>query len=32
MVAPALIAAAWNMPGCPEYWRELPFDSAALIV
>jgi D-lactate dehydrogenase len=32
MVAPALIAAAWNMDGCPEYWRELPFDSAALIV
>jgi D-lactate dehydrogenase len=32
MVAPALIAAAWNMPGCPEYWKELPFESAALIV
>ncbi len=32
MVAPALIAAAWNMGGCPEYWRELPFESAALIV
>jgi D-lactate dehydrogenase len=32
MVAPALIAAAWNMQGCPEYWRELPFESAALIV
>jgi D-lactate dehydrogenase len=32
MVAPALIAAAWNMEGCPEHWRELPFDSAALIV
>ena len=32
MVAPALIAAAWNMPGTPEYWRELPFESAALIV
>jgi D-lactate dehydrogenase len=32
MVAPALIAAAWNMSGCPEYWRELPFESAALIV
>jgi len=32
MVAPALIAAAWNMEGCPGYWRELPFDSAALIV
>src|SRR6202043_689474 len=32
MVAPALIAAAWNMDGCPEYWRALPFESAALIV
>jgi D-lactate dehydrogenase len=32
MVAPALIAAAWNIDGCPEHWRELPFDSAALIV
>ncbi|MEA2208118.1 MAG: D-lactate dehydrogenase, partial [Solirubrobacteraceae bacterium] len=32
MVAPALIAAAWNIGGCPEYWRELPFESAALIV
>ncbi len=32
MVAPALIAAAWNMAGTPERWRELPFESAALIV
>ncbi len=32
MVAPALIAAAWNLPGTPEYWRELPPESAALIV
>ena len=32
MVAPALIAAAWNMPGTPEYWRELPLESGALIV
>jgi D-lactate dehydrogenase len=32
MVAPALIAAAWNMPGTPEYWRELAPESAALIV
>ena len=32
MVAPALIAAAWNMPGTPEHWKELPFESAALIV
>ena len=31
-VAPALIAAAWNMAGTPESWRELPFESAALIV
>ncbi len=32
MVAPALIAAAWNLPGTPREWRELPFESAALIV
>ena len=32
MVAPALIAAAWNIPGTPEYWRELPPESAALII
>ncbi len=32
MVAPTLIAAAWNMPGTPERWKELPFDSAALLV
>jgi D-lactate dehydrogenase len=32
LVAPALIAAAWNMPGTPEHWRELPFESAVLIV
>jgi D-lactate dehydrogenase len=32
MVAPALIAAAWNMTGTPVQWRELPFESAALIV
>jgi D-lactate dehydrogenase len=32
MVAPALIAAAWNMAGTPERWRELPFESAALII
>jgi D-lactate dehydrogenase len=32
MVAPALIAAAWNLPGTPDHWRELPFESAALIV
>ncbi len=32
MVAPALIAAAWSLDGCPEHWRELPPESAALIV
>ncbi|HEX4467227.1 MAG TPA: FAD-binding and (Fe-S)-binding domain-containing protein [Solirubrobacteraceae bacterium] len=32
MVAPALIAASWNMPGTPDEWRELPFTSASLIV
>jgi D-lactate dehydrogenase len=32
MVAPALIAAAWNLPGTPQEWRELPPGSAALIV
>ncbi len=26
MVAPTLIAAAWNMPGTPERWKELPLD------
>jgi D-lactate dehydrogenase len=32
MVAPTLIAAAWNMPGTPARWRELPPQSAALLV
>jgi len=32
MVAPTLIAAAYNMPGTPEEWKELPPDSAALLV
>jgi D-lactate dehydrogenase len=32
MVAPTLIAAAWNMPGTPERWKELPPNSAALLV
>jgi D-lactate dehydrogenase len=32
MVAAALIASAHQMPGTPEYWKELPFDSAALIL
>lgn len=32
MVAPTLIAAAWNMPGTPERWKELPPTCAALLV
>jgi D-lactate dehydrogenase len=32
MVAPALITAAWNMHGAPEEWKELPPDSAVLLV
>lgn len=32
MVAPALLAAAHSIPGTPEYWRELPPTSAALLV
>ncbi len=32
MVAPTLIAAAWNMHGTPEAWKELPPASAALLV
>ena len=32
MVAPALIAAAWNMPGHARDWKELPPESAALLV
>jgi D-lactate dehydrogenase len=32
MVAPALIAASHQIPGTPEHWRELPPDSAALLV
>ena len=32
MVAPALIVASHNIPGAPEHWRELPGDSAALLV
>lgn len=32
MVAPALIAAAWSLTGTPESWRELPVESAALII
>ena len=32
MVAPTLIAAAWNMPGTPERWKELPLETAAVLV
>jgi D-lactate dehydrogenase len=32
MVAPTLIAAAYNMPGTPEEWKELEPNSAALLV
>ena len=32
MVAPALIVASHNIPGTPEHWRELPGESAALLV
>ncbi len=32
MVAPALITAGWNMPGAPEYFREIDPESAALLV
>ncbi|QEC49361.1 FAD-binding oxidoreductase [Baekduia soli] len=32
MVAPALVAAAWNIPGSPQAWKELPLESAALLV
>ena len=32
MVAPALIVASHNIPGSPEHWRELPGESAALLV
>ena len=32
MVAPTLIAAAYNMPGTPEEWKDLPLESAALLI
>jgi D-lactate dehydrogenase len=32
MVAPALITAAWNMVSAPEEWKELPPESAVLLV
>jgi D-lactate dehydrogenase len=32
MVAAALIVSAYQTPGTPEYWKELPPESAALIL
>jgi D-lactate dehydrogenase len=32
MVAAGLIAAGWTMPDAPAYWRELPPESAALML
>ena len=32
MVAPALMVAANSIPGTPEYWKELPPTSAALLL
>jgi D-lactate dehydrogenase len=32
MVAPTLIAAAYNMPGTPERWKTLPPSAAALLI
>ena len=32
MVAPTLIAAAWNMPGTPERWKQLEPQHAALLI
>src|SRR4051794_21090290 len=32
MVAPALMVAANSIHGTPEYWKELPLESAALLV
>jgi len=32
MVAAALIVSAYQVPGMPEYWKELPPESAALIL
>ncbi len=31
LVAPTLIAAAYNMPGVPEGWKELPPEAAAIL-
>ncbi len=32
MVAPTLVTAAWNMVGAPQEWKELPPESAVLLV
>ena len=32
MVAPALMVAANSIAGAPEYWKELPLESAALLI
>jgi D-lactate dehydrogenase len=32
MVNPTLIAAAWNLPGVPAEWKELPPEGAVLLV
>ncbi|MBS1879634.1 MAG: FAD-binding oxidoreductase [Actinobacteria bacterium] len=32
MIGPSLIAAAWNMHGAPQEWKQLPPESAALLV
>jgi D-lactate dehydrogenase len=32
MVAPALMVAANSIPGTPQHWKELPLESAALLV
>jgi D-lactate dehydrogenase len=32
MVAPALVAASYSIRGTPEHWRELPPESAALLI
>ncbi|HEX6115686.1 MAG TPA: FAD-binding and (Fe-S)-binding domain-containing protein [Solirubrobacterales bacterium] len=31
MVAPTLITAAWNLPGTPEEWKEIPPTAAAIL-
>ncbi len=32
MIAPNLITAAWKMRGTPQEWKQLPLESAALLV